>query len=462
MKTTVTELEGSRVRVEAEVSTDTIEAAINRSTRTLGKDLRMPGFRRGKVPAPVVLQRFGREVVLDEAVRSSLNGWYAEALRASAIHPVGDPELKLDDLPAAGQPLTFSFEIGVRPTAKLGEYKGVAVAKPAAEADDDAIDAELEALRERQARLETVDDTAADSDFVVVDYVGSIEGEPFDGGQGRDQLIELGGGRLIPGFEEPGWWALRPATSARSTSASPMTIRSPTSPASPRSSSSPSRRSSASSSLISTMPSRRTPRASTRSPSFARTSPRKLRESAERQAEAAFREAVLDAVVEHATVDVPEELIEARAREMWDSMLHSLSHQGITKDLYLQISGRTEDELLRGGQAGRREGAQARGGAGRGRRGRGACRQRRRHPRCAAGIGRARERRAREAARASSRRQDGSGSCARTSCSGMRSTSSSSWRPRLTPDEADRAEARREDLDAGRRADGRGASQKVR
>src|SRR6478752_895288 len=112
MKTTVTELEGSRVRVEAEVSADSIETAVNKATRALGKDLRMPGFRKGKVPPPVVLKRFGREVVLDEAVRGSISAWYVEALRDSAIHPVGDPELSLDELPAAGEPLTFSFEIG--------------------------------------------------------------------------------------------------------------------------------------------------------------------------------------------------------------------------------------------------------------------------------------------------------------------------------------------------------------
>src|SRR6476469_7519043 len=177
MKTTVTELEGSRVRVEAEVSADSIETAVNKATRALGKNLRMPGFRKGKVPPPVVLQRFGREVVVDEALRASLKGWYAEALRDSAIHPIGEPELKLDELPAAGQPLTFSFEIGVRPTATLGDYKGLAVAKPSSAPDEGAVDAELETLRERQARLDTVDEAALSGDFLVVDYAGSIDGE---------------------------------------------------------------------------------------------------------------------------------------------------------------------------------------------------------------------------------------------------------------------------------------------
>ena len=173
------------------------------TARQLGQNLRMPGFRKGKVPPPVVIQRIGRESVLDETVRGAMGRWYLDAIDAAGIHPVGDPELDVGDLPGEGQPLTFTIEIGVRPTATLGEYKGVEVGKREPSADDEAVDAELEALRERSARLETAEDAAADKgDFVVMDYVGSIDGENFAGGEGRDQLVELGSGRLVPGFED--------------------------------------------------------------------------------------------------------------------------------------------------------------------------------------------------------------------------------------------------------------------
>ena len=173
------------------------------TARQLGRDLRMPGFRKGKVPPPVVIQRVGRETVLDETVRGALGRWYLDAIDAAGIHPVGDPDLDLGDLPGEGQPLTFTIEIGVRPVAKLGEYKGVEVGKREAAADDEAIDAEIEALRERNARLETVEEAAGKGDFLVMDYVGSIDGEPFAGGEGRDQLVELGSGRLVPGLRGP-------------------------------------------------------------------------------------------------------------------------------------------------------------------------------------------------------------------------------------------------------------------
>ncbi len=104
--------------------------------------------------------------------------------------------------PAAGEPLEFSIEIGVRPRAKLGEYRGLEVGRREPHVEESAIDEELERLRDRFATLETVERPAAQGDHVVLDYLGKVRGEPFEGGEGRDQLLELGSGRLIPGFEE--------------------------------------------------------------------------------------------------------------------------------------------------------------------------------------------------------------------------------------------------------------------
>jgi trigger factor len=140
--TTVTELPESRVRVEAEVSAKELERRMQDTARRLAKDMRMPGFRRGKVPPPVVMRQVGREVILDETIRGQLGRWYLDAVDASGIHPIGEPDLDLaGDLPPAGAPLAFTFEIGVRPTATLGEYKGVEVGRREAAADEEAVDA---------------------------------------------------------------------------------------------------------------------------------------------------------------------------------------------------------------------------------------------------------------------------------------------------------------------------------
>src|SRR5687767_1125325 len=106
VSTTVTELPESRVRVQAEVSPEEIERRVAHAARQLGRSLRVPGFRPGKAPPPVVIQRIGRDAVLDEAVRDSIGSWYAAAIDAARIHPIGEPDIDMSDgLPDEGQPL---------------------------------------------------------------------------------------------------------------------------------------------------------------------------------------------------------------------------------------------------------------------------------------------------------------------------------------------------------------------
>src|SRR3954462_15627987 len=196
--TKTTELPDSRVRVEVEVPTDAIERELKTAASDLGRDMRVPGFRSGKVPPEVVLRQVGREAVLDEAVRRGLPGWYEEALADAGIQTVGDPQVDMNDLPEQGAPLAFTIEVGVVPPAELGEYKGVEVGRREPNVDEQEVQAELERLRESLASLETVERAASDGDYLVMDYVGSIAGTPFEGGEGRGQVVELGSGRLIP------------------------------------------------------------------------------------------------------------------------------------------------------------------------------------------------------------------------------------------------------------------------
>src|SRR3954466_4173372 len=131
VKTKTSELPDSRVRVEVEVEPSAVDKALSKAAADLGRDLKIPGFRKGKVPPQVVLQRVGREAVLDEAVRQALPDWYEEAIGEANIAPVGEPSLDLGELPEKGSPLEFSIEVGVRPAAKLGGYKGLQVRPPA-------------------------------------------------------------------------------------------------------------------------------------------------------------------------------------------------------------------------------------------------------------------------------------------------------------------------------------------
>jgi trigger factor len=348
ISTSVTELPESRVRVEAEVPAEEVEKRVAQAARQLGRNLRVPGFRAGKAPPPIIIKRIGREAVLDEAVRDSIGSWYSAAIDDAAIVPVGEPALDMGELPRQGQPLTFSIEIGVRPVATLGPFKGLEVGRREPEADAEAVDAELERLRERSGRLETVERPAANGDFVVIDYLGTRDGEPFPGGEGRDQLVELGSGRLVPGFEDQ----LAGASAGEERTVS---ISFPDDYGAPDLAG----RDAEFAVTVKEVKAKELPpldddlaaEAGFDTLDELRDDIReRLTEADTERVEAEFRETVLDAAVAGATIDVPDSLIAARSRELWEQMLHTLSHQGISKDTYLRISGRSEDEIVEQGK----------------------------------------------------------------------------------------------------------------
>jgi trigger factor len=344
LQTTVTELPESRVRVQAEVPAEEVERRVAQAAKRLGRDLRVPGFRAGKAPAPVIVQRMGRDAVLDEAVRDSIATWYTAAIDAARVVPVGEPQLDLGDLPLQGEPLKFSIEIGVRPKAGLGEYKGLEVGRREPDVSDEAVGAELDRLRERSARLDTVDRPAASGDFVVMDYVGRLDGEPFAGGEGRDQMVELGSGRLVPGFEEQ-------LEGAAAGDERTVKVTFPDEYGAPELAG----KAAEFAVTVKEVKAKELPELDDDLAAEAgfdtldelrddiRT---RLAEVDGAQIESEFREAVLDSAVKAANVEIPEALVEARARELWDSMLHSLAHQGINRETYLRIAGREEEEIL--------------------------------------------------------------------------------------------------------------------
>jgi trigger factor len=344
LTTTVTELPESRVRVEVRVPAGELEGRLERKARELGRDLKLPGFRRGKVPAPLVIQRVGRDAVLDEAVRDTLGEWYANAIEAAGIVPVGDPDVDLGDLPKEGGELEFSIEIGVLPTATLGEYKGLEVPRAEVTVPDERIDQEIEARRDRLAKLESVERPAEQGDFVVIDYEGFIEGEPFEGGEGRDQLIELGSGNLIPGFEDgllganagetrdvelsfPADYGHEPLAGKPATFK--ITVKDIKHKELPELD-----EDFAADNEFDTIEELRADIGT------------RLGEAEQQRVDGEFREAALDAAVAKAQVQTTPALVKGRAGEMFERTAHSLSHRGITREAYLSILGRTEEEVL--------------------------------------------------------------------------------------------------------------------
>jgi len=345
LKTSVSDLGDSRVRLDVEVEPAEVQRAVDRAAAALGRELKVPGFRKGKVPPAVVLRRVGRDAVVDEAVRKELPNWYEEAIGEAKIATVGEPSVDLADLPERGAPLSFSVEVAVRPTAELDDYKGLEVGRRAADVEDAEVDAELERLRESTASLETVDRPAASGDFVVIDFVGRVDGEPFEGGEARGHVLELGSGQLVEGFEEQ----------LVGTSADQQKEVAVTFPDDYRAEALAGKEATFDV-TVREVKEKRLPEldddfaveaggldtfAELREDVVSR-----LRERKEQMIESEFREAAVDAAVAQAKLDVPGELVHAKAHEMWHETARRLRAQGLEPARYLQITGKTEEELV--------------------------------------------------------------------------------------------------------------------
>ena len=334
------------MRVGVTVPPDDVDQAIGRAARSIARDMRLPGFRKGKAPPALVIQRVGFGPVLEDAIREALPEWYMRAVYESGIAPIGDPEVEVTESPTEqGEPLSFAFEIGVRPQASLGDYLGLEVERPEAEVPDEMVDRELDRLRESMARLEPVDRPAAEGDHVLVDFTGRLDGEEFEGGSATGEVIEIGSGRLIPGFEEQLVGAVGggdvevEVTFPEDYGAEHLAGKDAAFAVS-----------------VSEVREKRLPEADDElaiSVSEFETIgelrddiAQRLAEALSERADQDFRVNVVDAVAEAATIDVPEALAEARARERWERVERQIAGSGMNPDSWLQMQGKTREEVI--------------------------------------------------------------------------------------------------------------------
>ena len=233
----------------------------------------------------------------------------------------------------------------MRPKAALGDWRGIEVGRREPEVSPDEVQAELERLRESLASLETVERPAAKGDFVVIDFVGSIDGEPFEGGDARGYLLELGSGRLIEGFEEQ----------LEGASAGDEREVEVTFPEDYEAEHLAGKKASFAVD-VKEVKEKRLPELdddfAVEAGGFDTIDELKgeiksrLGELEERTIENEFREAVVDAVAAEAKLDVPHELVHSKAHEMWHRTARRLAQQGVQPETYLQMTGKTEEELV--------------------------------------------------------------------------------------------------------------------
>lgn len=345
VQTSIHELPGSRVRIKAAVEPAELEKRVAATARAMAGDLRIPGFRKGKAPPEIVIQRLGWPAVLDEALRDAMPSWYERALLDSEVAAIGEPKLDVPEMPSEGGSLNFTIEVAVRPQAKLGEYKGLEVGRAEPEVPTEAVDAEIERLRDGFASLRPVERAGGDGDFLLVDYTGRVSGEEIEGGQARDFLLELGSDSLLEGFGKgldgasAGETRMVEITFPEDYQAEQLagqeaefeiTVREVREKDLPDLDD----EFAAEASDFETL-------AELRGDLEA-----KIGESAAQRVKEQFREAAVDAVADTAEIDVPDALTGARAEEIWSRVERSLQERGVDPENYLKMQGKSREELI--------------------------------------------------------------------------------------------------------------------
>lgn len=331
MKATVEELPESKVRMTVEVPSGDVKHAIDHAASDLAGSLKIPGFRQGKVPMPVLLARVGKERLYTEAVESHIGGWFRAALRDTTVRPATAPEYDYELPDSPSDTFRFTATVGIQEPPELPDWSSLEVPAADPEVPQELVDAELEVLRSTVAELAPVDGRAArEGDTVVVDLVGS------DGEAQRDYVVELGSQRLLPeieqglvgqqvGGEKAIEYRLPDNTEARITASTKEIYEKVLPPVDDD-----------------------LAKAATEFDTLAQLREEigsRLGGQLEEQLEAQFRTAALDTLVEVADLDVAPALVQTRAVELWNALVRSLERRGISPEVYIQLSGRTPQEI---------------------------------------------------------------------------------------------------------------------
>jgi len=346
VKTTAGDKVGNDVKLEIEVSAEEVQRGIDATMKQLSREVRIPGFRKGKVPAGIIAQRFGMEVISQQMLDDHLSPWLMEALDETGLDPVARPEVDFDGPPEEGKPFRFTAVVTVMPSAELGEYKGVEAPRPDVAVTDAEVDERVERLREEFAELKSAGDRpVAEADFVTVTAEGYRDGEAVANTQLDDYMFEVGGGYLLPDLEQ-GVIGMKIGEEATIPVAFPddyqaeelqgatldftVAVKDVKTKALPPLNDEFAKDVSEFETLLEL-------RLDIRS---------KLQAAKDSAADRGFRAAAIDAVAGDITVDLPPAAVDRQAREMVDDFARSLSMQGGDIRGYLQATGSGLEQLV--------------------------------------------------------------------------------------------------------------------
>lgn len=331
VQATVEQLPEDKVRLSVEVPKHDLEHAVDHAASDLAESARIPGFRKGKVPMPVLVARFGKERLMDEAISSHIGGWFRSAAAGARIFPVAQPEYEYEVPESADEPFRFTATVAVQPKVEPPEWAGLEVPRHGVDVPADVVDAELERLREGAAELAPVEGRPARPGDVVVVDLTSPSGESR-----QDVVVELGADRMVEELEAAltGMSAgetkeVEHELAEEGTARLAVTLKEIKEKVLPPLDDDLAR-------AVSEFDTLAELRADIE---------RALREQLEAEVDAAFRAACADALVAAANVTPSGPLVDARANELLAGLLRSLERRGISPETYLTVTGQSVEQL---------------------------------------------------------------------------------------------------------------------
>ena len=339
------ESDASKGTLTFEIDTETVQKGIDKAFKQTQKRITVPGFRKGHVPRTIFNQMYGEEALYQDALNAVLPDAYEAAIKETEIEPVAQPEISIDSM-EKGQPWKISATIFVKPEVTLGEYKDMSVPKQDTAVSDADVDSELEKKRQQQAELVLKEEAAANGDTVVIDYVGTIDGEKFDGGSADNYSLELGSGSFIPGFEDqlvghkaeeevdvkvtfPEDYHAKELAGKEANFA--VTIHEVKEKQLPEMDDEFAKDVDEDVDTLAELKEK---------------TKKQLQEQKEVAAKSAIEDAAIDAAVANATIqDIPQAMLDSDVNNQMQQYLAGMQQQGINPQMYFQITGTTEDDL---------------------------------------------------------------------------------------------------------------------
>ena len=325
------------------VDKDTVLKAMNQAYLKLAKDVAVPGFRKGKVPRFVLEQKIGKGPIIEEGAEIMMSPAYAEAISTEGLEPVDRPEVEIISI-SDDDEFVFKAKVTLRPEPELGEYKGLNLKKREVTITEDDVEKEIERLRDRHGKMESVDDALQDEDMAVISYVGYVDGEKFEGGAAEKYSLGIGSNTFIPGFEDQ----LKGHKAGEDVEVN-VTF--------PEMYHSEDLKGKDAKFEVHIDEVRRKELPELNDDfvklvssfdnvaDFREDTETRLKESAQRQVNDDLRNQAVDALLEVTEVEIPEVMVNDKIDSFLEDMEARLSQQGLNLERYLEFSGRTMDEL---------------------------------------------------------------------------------------------------------------------